>query len=282
MFSILMEFGSNNLIILVILLLLVVLATIIVFVVDKKKNKDEVREAINRIDNERVNEVRQEIPVVKEEIKPVIEEVKKEEKPVVEVKEPIPEPEIVISPVVEEEKEQVEETIYEEEKEEEERKEEAKQELERLEKTLQEEKEERVGPTDFEIEQERTAIINYDELKKAAGTIESRDEKLLQDEGNEPISIDDLYKRENIKKEEEKPVVEEVKPVIEEIKEEVKKEEKKFKNSEVLSPVFGVTKEHKDLVNDVRHSEVMKAVDIEIAKTEKFLKELKELREKLN
>ena len=260
MFNILMEFGSNNLIILVILLLLVVLATIIVFVVDKKKNKDEVREAINRIDNERVNEVRQEIPVVKEEIKPVIEE----------VKEPIPEPEIVISPVVEEEKEQVEETIYEEEKEEEERKEEAKQELERLEKTLQEEKEERVGPTDFEIEQERTAIINYDELKKAAGTIESRDEKLLQDEGNEPISIDDLYKRENIKKEEEKPVVEEVKPVIEEIKEEVKKEEKKFKNSEVLSPVFGVTKEHKDLVNDVRHSEVMKAVDIEIAKTENF------------
>ncbi len=278
MFNILMEFGSNNLIILFILLLVVVLATIIVFVVDKKKDKDEVREAIKNIDSERINEERVGIPVVKEEVKPVVEERKEEvivETPVIEKQEELPQPEVVISPVVEEEKEQVEETIYEKEKEEEEKKEEAKQELERLEKTLQEEKEERIGPTDFEIEQERTAIINYEELKKAAGTIEVRDEKLLQDEGNEPISIDDLYRRENIKKEE-------IKPVIEEIKVEKKVEEKKFKNSEVLSPVFGVTKEHKDLVNDVRHSEVMKAVDLEIAKTEKFLKELKELREKLN
>lgn len=278
MFNILMEFGSNNLIILFILLLVVVLATIIVFVVDKKKDKDEVREAIKTIDSERINEERVGIPVVKEEVKPVVEERKEEvvvETPVIEKQEELPQPEVVISPVVEEEKEQVEETIYEKEKEEEEKKEEAKQELERLEKTLQEEKEERIGPTDFEIEQERTAIINYEELKKAAGTIEVRDEKLLQDEGNEPISIDDLYRRENIKKEE-------IKPVIEEIKVEKKVEEKKFKNSEVLSPVFGVTKEHKDLVNDVRHSEVMKAVDLEIAKTEKFLKELKELREKLN
>ena len=273
MFNILMEFGSNNLIILFILLLVVVLATIIVFVVDKKKDKDEVREAIKTIDSERINEERVGIPVVKEEVKPVVEERKEEvvvETPVIEKQEELPQPEVVISPVVEEEKEQVEETIYEKEKEEEEKKEEAKQELERLEKTLQEEKEERIGPTDFEIEQERTAIINYEELKKAAGTIEVRDEKLLQDEGNEPISIDDLYRRENIKKEEIKPVIEEIKV------------EKKFKNSEVLSPVFGVTKEHKDLVNDVRHSEVMKAVDLEIAKTEKFLKELKELREKLN
>jgi len=278
MFNILMEFGSNNLIILFILLLVVVLATIIVFVVDKKKDKDEVREAIKTIDSERINEERVGIPVVKEEVKPVVEERKEEvvvEPPVIEKQEELSQPEVVISPVVEEEKEQAEETIYEKEKEEEEKKEEAKQELERLEKTLQEEKEERIGPTDFEIEQERTAIINYEELKKAAGTIEVRDEKLLQDEGNEPISIDDLYRRENIKKEE-------IKPVIEEIKVEKKVEEKKFKNSEVLSPVFGVTKEHKDLVNDVRHSEVMKAVDLEIAKTEKFLKELKELREKLN
>ena len=278
MFNILMEFGSNNLIILFILLLVVVLATIIVFVVDKKKDKDEVREAIKTIDSERINEERVGIPAVKEEVKPVVEERKEEvvvETPVIEKQEELPQPEVVISPVVEEEKEQVEETIYEKEKKEEEKKEEAKQELERLEKTLQEEKEERIGPTDFEIEQERTAIINYEELKKAAGTIEVRDEKLLQDEGNEPISIDDLYRRENIKKEE-------IKPVIEEIKVEKKVEEKKFKNSEVLSPVFGVTKEHKDLVNDVKHSEVMKAVDLEIAKTEKFLKELKELREKLN
>jgi len=278
MFNILMEFGSNNLIILFILLLVVVLATIIVFVVDKKKDKDEVREAIKTIDSERINEERVGIPAVKKEVKPVVEERKEEvvvETPVIVKQEELPQPEVVISPVVEEEKEQVEETIYEKEKKEEEKKEEAKQELERLEKTLQEEKEERIGPTDFEIEQERTAIINYEELKKAAGTIEVRDEKLLQDEGNEPISIDDLYRRENIKKEE-------IKPVIEEIKVEKKVEEKKFKNSEVLSPVFGVTKEHKDLVNDVKHSEVMKAVDLEIAKTEKFLKELKELREKLN
>jgi len=278
MFNILMEFGSNNLIILFILLLVVVLATIIVFVVDKKKDKDEVREAIKTIDSERINEERVGIPAVKEEVKPVVEERKEEvvvETPAIEKQEELAQPEVVISPVVEEEKEQVEETIYEKEKKEEEKKEEAKQELERLEKTLQEEKEERIGPTDFEIEQERTAIINYEELKKAAGTIEVRDEKLLQDEGNEPISIDDLYRRENIKKEE-------IKPVIEEIKVEKKVEEKKFKNSEVLSPVFGVTKEHKDLVNDVKHSEVMKAVDLEIAKTEKFLKELKELREKLN
>ena len=268
MFNVLVEFGSKNLIILLILLVLVVVATIIVFVVDKKKEKKEVKDAIKAIDNE--VKVEEQVPVVEEKIvepKPVVVTVAPEE----------------VTPVVEPVKE---ETIYEEEKKEEEKKEEAKQELERLEKTLQEEKEERVGPTDFEIEQERTAIINYDELKKAAGTIEVRDEKLLQDEGNEPISIDDLYNRENLRREAE--LKEEIKEEIkEEVREEIKKEippiseEKKFKNSEVLSPVFGVTKEHKDLVRDVRHSEVMKAVDMEIAKTEKFLKELKELREKL-
>ncbi len=275
MFNVLMEFGSKNLIILLTLLALVVIATIVVFAIDKKKEKKEVKDAIKAIDNE--VKVEEQVPVVEEKIvepKPVVVTVAPEE----------------VTPVVEPVKEEivtpVEETIYEEEKKEEEKKEEAKQELERLEKTLQEEKEERIGPTDFEIEQERTAIINYDELKKAAGTIEVRDEKLLQDEGNEPISIDDLYNRENLRREAE--LKEEIKDEIkEEVREEIKKEippiseEKKFKNSEVLSPVFGVTKEHKDLVRNVRHSEVMKAVDMEIAKTEKFLKELKELREKL-
>lgn len=273
MFNILMEFGSKNLIILLVLLVLVVIATIIVFVVDKNKDKREIKEAIREIDNKVNVDVQEKVastPIVEEKVaqteqlvedNPLVE-------PVIETKEEVIEDDIPVS----------QETIYEEEKQEEEKKEEAKQELERLEKTLQEEKEERVGPTDFEIEQERTAIINYEELKKAAGTIESRDEKLLQDEGNEPISIDDLYRRENTKREE---IKEETKQ--EEVRVEIEKqeEEKKFKNSEVLSPVFGVTKEHKDLIKDVRNKEVMEAVDLEIAKTEKFLKELKELREKL-
>lgn len=162
--------------------------------------------------------------------------------------------------------------------------------------------------THFELEQEEKSIISYDELMNASIDFDSENDKLLDDDGSEPISIDELYKlhvEENDKESYENPLYEDVDEIInqeiiynDEDKIEEKNitiekpknvsEEKKFKNSEVISPVFGIYKQEQSMYRRVapKREEIKKKeiddIELEIEKTQEFLEELKSLRNKLN
>ena len=64
----------------------------------------------------------------------------------------------------------------------------------------------------------------------------------------------------------------------------VNSESKKFKNSEVISPVFGIKRDviYKKEYNELGETINIKELDMEIKKTEEFLKELKKLKSKLD
>lgn len=159
-------------------------------------------------------------------------------------------------------------------------KEEAKQFLEEVQKKLKEESD-LIGPTHFEKEQEEKSIISYDELKKAANNIDETNDKLLEDEGEEPITIEELYKKQKEVKEEQEETKEIEQPIQRQIK-----EEKKFRNSEVISPVFGIYKQEEIPFRKVSttkpKSKDIEDIENEIKKTEQFLEELKKLKDKLD
>ena len=58
----------------------------------------------------------------------------------------------------------------------------------------------------------------------------------------------------------------------------------KFKNSQVISPVFGVKRDviYKKEYNELGETIDIKELDMEIKKTEEFLKQLKRLKDKLD
>ena len=93
---------------------------------------------------------------------------------------------------------------------------------------------------------------------------------------NEPITLDELYKKnidDLIEKQEEK--------INSFNKEQLNEEPKKFKNSSVISPVFGIKSD-----NEYKKLEAYKRSDVrniedEIKKTEEFLSELKKLKERI-
>ena len=101
-------------------------------------------------------------------------------------------------------------------------------------------------------------------------------ETLVEDEGNEPITLDELYRKnidDLIEKQEEK--------INSFNKEQLNEEPKKFKNSSVISPVFGIKSD-----NEYKKLEAYKRSDVrniedEIKKTEEFLSELKKLKERI-
>lgn len=159
----------------------------------------------------------------------------------------------------------------------------AKLELEKIKEKLINDKEEIEGPTAFEIEQEETSIISYDELLEASGKIDLKNEQLLTDEGNEPISLEDLYAREKAKQEEINKDNEITKKIdMLDFTQEVDLETTKFRNSVVLSPVFGVI--NGTMKDKAKNMESITTEDLEkeIEKTEIFLKKLKELKSKLD
>lgn len=155
--------------------------------------------------------------------------------------------------------------------------EDAKKELEEAAKKLvYEEKSDLIGPTFFEKVQEEKSIISYDELLKANLDPDELDNYRVEDEGNEPITLDELYKKnidDLIEKQEEK--------INSFNKEQLNEEPKKFKNSSVISPVFGIKSD-----NEYKKLEAYKRSDVrniedEIKKTEEFLSELKKLKERI-
>ena len=154
----------------------------------------------------------------------------------------------------------------------------AKKEEELRKKKIEESYDEPVSHTDFEKTQEQNSIISYEELKKAKANIDDVNDELLEDQGNEPITIEELYILHEQEQEGSKDELEN--PIFAETVEQVGK----FKKSEVISPVYGVyNKNYTNYSVDKFYNTMdLKDIENEIKKTEEFLEQLKEIKNKLN
>lgn len=177
-------------------------------------------------------------------------------------------------------------------------------------KLVYEEQSDIVTPTFFEKMQEENSIISYDELMSKNLDFDLSNEQALEDDGNEPITIDELYKfhekddkedtdldKLDVSKDEKSYKINAIDEdsVIDSFKDSskddddkmvyyVNSESKKFKNSQVISPVFGVKRDviYKKEYNELGETIDIKELDMEIKKTEEFLKQLKRLKDKLD
>ncbi len=190
---------------------------------------------------------------------------------------------------------------------------EAQAELMRLTETLEKAEKEvkNIDLTAFEEEQEQNAIISLDELMSRNKVLYERGElEKLEDEGNEPISLQDLEQRMKSVQSETQATnslsfTEVVEPILEpkqmalddfqtvSISNEqsintdshsVYSEHKKFKSSPVISPVFGIEKPLTSTASDIELENTANydKLDEEIRKTNEFLMTLKELQQKLD
>lgn len=177
-------------------------------------------------------------------------------------------------------------------------KETARLELKKIEEELRKQESisdiENIALTNYEEQQEESAIISLEELlKKSKEMYEKNEITQYADEGNEPISLQDLEKQFGEKKEnyDEPFIIEEVVPensekveieelIIEDTKP-VVKEEKKFTISPVISPIYGLQKNTtSDL--ELENTADYDKLDEEIKKTNDFLTTLKDLQTKLD
>lgn len=163
--------------------------------------------------------------------------------------------------------------------------EEARLELERLTRELEEaEKQEEsdvIQLTNYEEEQEATAIISMEELlRKAKSLYETNEVNSYQDDGNEPISIQDLEERVGKKV---TPIVEEVPEIIETIPvtKPVQEEVRKFKSSPIISPIFGIEKEATDNDLALENTANYEKLDEQIQKSSEFVMSLSEFQKNI-
>ena len=176
----------------------------------------------------------------------------------------------------------------------------AKEELNKITEELkeQEEKIEEVVEnsvlTDYEVEQESTAIISLEELvKKSKELYENNELTQYNDEGNEPISISELEvvsgrKAEPITSPFEISTVVGDEPIdtvsneFETIKANIEPEVKRFKSSPIISPIYGIEKQEVSNDLELENTANYEKLDAEIKKTNEFLMTLKELQSKLD
>ena len=128
-----------------------------------------------------------------------------------------------------------------------------------------------IDHTNFEVEQEEKSIISYEELVKASHDIDDKNDKLLEDEGEAAITLEELYK----KHQEEQSIIDNIDAINEKVKvsNPVFEEEKKFKNSEVISPVFGIYTgkiKPKNALKEMDKQVGPKDLEDEIQRTEDF------------
>ena len=183
---------------------------------------------------------------------------------------------------------------------------EAKAELERITEELKklenEDKEENIELTKFETEQEENAIISLDELIAKGKTITEQNEVTqYQDDGNEPISIQELEERYRKEKEqvevlevEEEPKEEKPKLSIDDflsakekvtpLKEAYSEKKSTYHPSPIISPIYGIEEEpvRKNTTLELENTTNLQKFDEEIRKTNEFLSKLKELQQKLD
>lgn len=124
----------------------------------------------------------------------------------------------------------------------------------------------------FEEEQEKNAIISYNELKESFDKLYSENEKIqYQEDDSIPINIQELY---NLNKE----ITEEPTKVklddfdMKKKQEPASTSQSTFKSSPYISPVYGIQKPT---------VEVVKAIDNDIKDTSDFLNSLKDLKNNL-
>lgn len=134
----------------------------------------------------------------------------------------------------------------------------------------------------FELSQEENAIISLDQFNKVSDKIYN-DNEIIQykDEGNEPISIQELEKLYNsnetvIKDDINTDVKEEKIATAEAI-------QSKFKSSPIISPVFGIDDGGDENINNMalENTANLDKLNEEIRKTNEFLNTLRELRKNL-
>lgn len=183
--------------------------------------------------------------------------------------------------------------------------------VETLEEESQEVEVENINLNNYEEEQEEAAIISLDELiKKSKELYENNELAQYEDEGTEPISLQELEEKKVVRSEEwydEPFIISEVVPEEEtaevvEVKQEklvlddfnsvkidevkdTKKEETKFKNSPIISPIFGIEKQIEELSPaemELENTANYEKLDEEIRKTNEFLMTLRELQKKLD
>ncbi len=255
-------FGYRNFVILLIVVALIVVALIVLFIVDRISSKKEDKSINVKKVNKKISKLEKDS--VKEESIDKNKIISKD----VTIKED--------KPVIESEK-----VVYVDKKDEEEL---AKKTLNDTLTKLKEIKEsgkenvELIDNTEFEKEQEEKSIISYEELKEASKNVDLENTMLLEDEGNEPITIDELYERH------EESQYEKPEDLENPIFTDTLKEINKFKKSEVISPVFGIYKKNYDNYSVEKYYNTMdlKDIELEIRKTEEFLEELKKIRDKLD
>ena len=248
------EFGEDNFIIMLVIVGIILLVLIVILIVENRSSKKAIKNEIDSIPN---NYTENDVSRIKSEskIETLEEEVLEE-----------PEDKVYYAP---------NETSVEE----------AKEKLEEVTKRLIDEVPSKpIDHTNFETEQEEASIISYEELLKASHDIDQKNDRLLEDEGEAAITIEELYK----KHQEEQNIRDEIDAVNEKVKVTnpvFEEESKKFKNSEVISPVFGI------YTGEVKPKTVLKEMDKEIGqkdledeiqRTEDFLEELKRLKNKLD
>ena len=151
-----------------------------------------------------------------------------------------------------------------------------------------------ISLTNYEEEQEENAIISLEELvKKGKEIYDSNEEVQYMDEGNEPISLQELEQKVGRKAEEnfnEPFIIENVVPeevVIEEKIEEVKvvptkvEVNHKFQTSPIISPIYGIEKSAS--INDLalENTANYEKLDAEIRRTNEFRMSLSDLQKEI-
>lgn len=144
---------------------------------------------------------------------------------------------------------------------------------------------------EFEDDQEENAIISIDQFNKISDRVYDENELTqYKDEGNEPISIqelEELYHTKELSVIKEEPLVIEEEEIIDFAEEKLEmpssfiEPSTKFKNSPIISPVFGIDTDEKINIIELENTANLGKLDEEIRKTNEFLNTLRELRKKL-
>lgn len=130
--------------------------------------------------------------------------------------------------------------------------------------------------TSFEEEQERTAIISLDELMQKSDELYSDNEYVQYDDGNEPITIDEVINRFNENNiQEEVSVPEVMKNIVSEPKKELYTEKK---TTPFISPLYGL--EQND--NALAFENTASYEKLDRAKNNDFMAKLREISENKN
>lgn len=313
---------DKDMIIIYALIVVMAILLIIVFTLDAKNKKKNLDEEDIVIKGTTPLEQYQQTNNLQAKVEQKIEQLEKEQVKTKEIEE-----NIEVKEETKEETEIIEENNkdgnikYVEDKTIEEQQEEAQKELDKAALSLIDDKKEEDTLTNFEIEQEENAIISYNELVKVSENLyESNEKTQYEDEGNEPITIEQLREKfsdsskEELKAEPNSELVSTIDKIINDSKKETQnesidlnkqkenierpkvklddfvlekepKKETKFKSSPIISPVFGIEKEKaikEQTELELEQTADLEKLDAEIRKTNQFLQVLKELQKKLD